>query len=172
MRTRKAVFIDAKRGYWSLTGYNAPEPRGTEYRQLYLALQQACVQQVHVLERIIGEARQTSFQMNGLRCLTPTGYSLATYTLQNQTTDYVIHGYFRLVDLDIVWAIVTEDLPPVISKSSERSTLATPRPLLLPASPPSAKTSPYDSRQPPPPLPASPALPRARPRRPLPARGR
>jgi hypothetical protein len=41
----------AKRGYWSLSGYKLPEPQGAEYKQLYRAMRQARVQQVHVLEK-------------------------------------------------------------------------------------------------------------------------
>ena len=37
------------------------------------------------------------------------------WRLMTGTRDRLIHGYFD-VDLDVVWAIVTEDLPPVIEK--------------------------------------------------------
>ena len=63
---------------------------------------------VRLLE-IIGEA--TKHLSEAFRASHPE----IPWRLMAGTRDRLIHGYFD-VDLDIVWSIVTEDLPPLIEK--------------------------------------------------------
>lgn len=61
------------------------------------------------LLEIIGEA--TKHLSEAFRASHPE----IPWRLMAGTRDRLIHGYFD-VDLDIVWSIVTEDLPPLIEK--------------------------------------------------------
>ena len=60
----------------------------------------------HLLE-ILGEAAR------GVSEKTKAKYPQLPWTQMAATRDRLIHGYFS-VDLDIVWRIVSHDLPPVI----------------------------------------------------------
>lgn len=63
---------------------------------------------VRLLE-IIGEAAKSVSEETKRR------HPDVPWRLMAGTRDRLIHGYFD-VDLDIVWAILTEDLPPLIDK--------------------------------------------------------
>lgn len=58
------------------------------------------------LLEILGEAAK------GVSSETRTRHPLIPWTQMAATRDRLIHGYFS-VDLDIVWRIVCQDLPPV-----------------------------------------------------------
>ena len=63
---------------------------------------------VRLLE-IVGEAAQQVTSETKVR------YPDIPWKLAAATRDRLIHGYFN-VDLDVVWAILTDDLPPLIEQ--------------------------------------------------------
>lgn len=81
-----------------IEGLTAADLNADEMRALALT---------HLLE-ILGEAAK------GVSEGTKERYPHIPWGQMSATRDRLIHGYFS-VDLDIVWQIVSNDLPPVIS---------------------------------------------------------
>lgn len=61
------------------------------------------------LLEILGEAAR------GVSAETKERYSQLPWSQMAATRDRLIHGYFS-VDLDIIWEIISHDLPPVIEE--------------------------------------------------------
>jgi uncharacterized protein with HEPN domain len=81
-----------------LKGQRASDLKADEMRALAVT---------HLLE-ILGEAAK------GVSSETQSKYPDIPWTKMAATRDRLIHGYFS-VDLDIVWQIVSDDLPPLVA---------------------------------------------------------
>ena len=81
-----------------IEGLTSPDLKADEMRALALT---------HLLE-ILGEAAK------GVSAETKARNPQIPWVKMAATRDRLIHGYFS-VDLDIVWEIVSRDLPPVVA---------------------------------------------------------
>ncbi len=88
----------ARKAIALLDGKSAADLKADEVRALAVT---------HLLE-ILGEAAK------GVSETTKARAPDVPWTTTAATRDRLIHGYFS-VDLDIVWQIVTQDLPPVVA---------------------------------------------------------
>jgi len=83
-----------------LTGYKTPEPRETEYRQLYRDMQQAHVQKINVLKREPLEVELVTDEQSAIIDTSRYGY-----TYDEDPDGYASGSYRPLSDR---WAVLEE----------------------------------------------------------------